>query len=636
MSSGSAHNAGTSTLYVNPRGDDRNPGSSDSPFLTIQAAVNAMRNLSAGDLKRIAIAPGLYKDTAVLLEPEDSGLVLEGDGTGEAILCGGIQVTGWQSDGNGRFSAPAPAGACAEKPVDALLVNREFAPQARLPRRGAFRHKNIFPVKWLSSSDGGWERKPSQEELMRLRCREGDLPSCLSVGSARVQLFHQWDESRVGCAGYDPETLTITFSQAPGHPPGAFAEHGDNPKAMTYVLWNLAEGMHEPGQWWHDCERNRIVYWPHHHEDMQAIEVIAPFHQGALTVRGREGLPVRDITIRNLAVIAGSGGNRPAGFGAGAVAGALHLLDVSGVTIEGLHIHHTGGAGIRRSDSGGSHEGLVEKVSIRRCRIHHTGGPGIRIDAARDCVVEDCIVEDIGLIHSSALALSLSGEDSVIRHNLVRRCPYSGIQSAGARGTVIEFNRIEEFMLKLDDGGAIYVFAGKGTVLRGNAAFGASGRKGHAYYLDEQSEGCLVEGNLAVDTASPILNHMSRNCTHRNNIFIDRGDMSLGWPRCRDFTFNGNILLADGSIVFHGEEGSVIQLEGNVICAKKGGVIWARLEPGGYDEKVREPMAEDHVNRMDDPGLLGIEREMVRPVNGGAAAASGLPVQDFTKAGPRL
>ena len=623
------------TLHIDPSGDDRNPGTMASPLQTLQAAIPRARAIIPGAERRIVVQPGLYPDTQAFLGPEDSGLTIEGAGPGEAILCGGHVLRGWEPDSQGWYSAPAPDGLNAEAPLEALLVNGRFAAQARLPRRGAFRHLNEFPVRWMSSSAGGWERKPTQEELMHLLCREGDLPDNLQVRSARIQLFHQWDESRVGCAGYDPATRVLTFSQEPGHPPGSFA-YQDNPKARTYVVWNVPDGMLEPGQWHHDVERNRIVYWPHPYEDMSVIQVIAPVHQGILNLQGQAGSFVRNVTIRSLSIIAGAGGSRPAGFGAGAVAGAIHLIDVSGVTLERLHIHHTAGAGIRRNDSPAKgHSPVVQEVHIRRCHIHDTGGPGVRIDATRDCVVEDCTVEDIGLIHTSALALSLCGEGSLIRHNLVRRCPYSAIQSAGARGIVIEYNRIEEFMQKLDDGAGIYVFAGKGTVFRGNVAYGTSGRVAHAYYLDEQSEDCLVENNLAVDTASPIHNHMGRSCTHRHNVFIDRGDMQLSWCRCRDFVFQGNLLLAAGKITFSMDREALAHMSVNVLSAGDKGLTVEWLKSDGYDVTGSEPLLPGASNRSGDPGLSGVERERLRLVTGGAAAVLGLPAQDVSRAGPR-
>ena len=63
---------------------------------------------------------------------------------------------------------------------------------------------------------------------------------------------------------------------------------------------------------------------------------------------------------------------------------------------------------------------------------------------------------------------------------------------------------------------------GKRVVLRGNyihdivdmGGYGAS-----AYYLDEQAEDCLVEGNLSVRVARPSHNHMAR----KNTLDVQRG-----------------------------------------------------------------------------------------------------------------
>ncbi|GAH89093.1 unnamed protein product, partial [marine sediment metagenome] len=99
-------------------------------------------------------------------------------------------------------------------------------------------------------------------------------------------------------------------------------------------------------------------------------------------------------------------------------------------------------------------------------------------------------------------------------------------------------------MLELHDGGGIYCFAGKNLVLRGNfirdipdtGGYGAS-----AYYLDERSENCLVEGNLSLRVDRPSHNHMANKNTIRNNVFIIDGDARLTFPRSSNYVFEKNI-----------------------------------------------------------------------------------------------
>jgi hypothetical protein len=56
-------------------------------------------------------------------------------------------------------------------------------------------------------------------------------------------------------------------------------------------------------------------------------------------------------------------------------------------------------------------------------------------------------------------------------------------------------------MKVLHDGAAIYLFAARNCVLRGNVArdiVDTGGYGASAYYLDERSTGCVVERNLSL------------------------------------------------------------------------------------------------------------------------------------------
>jgi len=43
-----------------------------------------------------------------------------------------------------------------------------------------------------------------------------------------------------------------------------------------YAIWNIREGMHEPGQWYLDRRRGLVVYWPKPGEDVHHLEIVAP------------------------------------------------------------------------------------------------------------------------------------------------------------------------------------------------------------------------------------------------------------------------------------------------------------------------------------------------------------------------
>ena len=125
-------------------------------------------------------------------------------------------------------------------------------------------------------------------------------------------------------------------------------------------------------------------------------------------------------------------------------------------------------------------------------------------------------------------------------------------------------------MQELHDGAGIYITFCKGITLRGNfirdivdtGGYGAS-----AYYLDEQEEDCLVEGNMALRVARPSHNHMAKNNTVRNNVFIHDGDMTLTFPRSSGFAFVSNILQAKGKISFSNAD-AITRMEKTLFSAK--------------------------------------------------------------------
>jgi len=123
--------------------------------------------------------------------------------------------------------------------------------------------------------------------------------------------------------------------------------------------------------------------------------------------------------------------------------------------------------------------------------------------------------------------------------------------AGGGEGLLIEENLISRVMLEMQDGGAIYGGM-KEAILRGNVVrdvvkmgegYGVS-----AYYLDEGARDCIVERNVSIGVARPSHNHIARNITIRDNVFIAEGDMSLSFQRSANCTLENNTLVAPGNI----------------------------------------------------------------------------------------
>ena len=573
-----AMTATANSVYVSPAGRDcwsgrlaePNATATDGPKASPSAGLEALRASGQPHTARLVLRGGEYwLEQPLLLGPEDSGLTLEAAPGEHPVLFGGRRIIGWQREREGLWSADLPEVAAGRWDFRALVVNGRMCARARFPAEGYLTHLSEFPVRWMSTTGGGWERKPTEEELTTMVFRAGDLPPSLEARNAEITVYHMWDESLVGVAALDRERNVLRFSNPAGHPPGAFG-------VKNYVVWNTREGLTRPGQWYLDRVAGRVVYWPLPGEDMARARVAAPTTETIVRVAGSEDRPVRGVTIRGLCLSVTGTPLVSGGFGASAFAGALSLSHATYCRILEAEILNVAGQGIKAE--------ACTRLRLERCHVHHTGACGVICRGERN-VVADNRLHDVGVTYPSAIALFFGGRESRIEHNEIHDAPYTGIAGEGADHH-IEANHLFRVMQELHDGAAIYITFCQRVAVRGNyvhdivdtGGYGAS-----AYYLDEQAEDCVVEGNVSENVVRPSHNHMARNNTLRENVFVTAGDMSLTFMRSSDYCLAGNVLWAGGRIKLDGAE-AIASAEGNVYSSQAGDMSptmagFVRLDP---------------------------------------------------------
>lgn len=565
------------TVYVAANGSDSwsgrlsspAPDGSDGPLATFHAALDAARQAPAGSPRRIVVGQGRYLlERPLVLDSRDKGLTVEAAPGARPVLCAGRVVTGWTREGD-FYAADLPDVKSGAWDFRMLVVNGRVALRARLPEDGFFEHESAFDVRWMSTTGGGWERKPTDEELTTLIYSPADIGPWLEPRNAEITVYHMWDESLVGVRENDVAQRALRFSTPAGHPPGAFG-------VKRYVVWNVREGMKRPGQWYLDRAAGRVVYWPLGGEDMDTAEIIAPTAESIIRIEGTRDAAAGGITISGLALTVTNTPLRSGGFGAGAFEGALSVEAARDCVLDDLEISNVGGQGVKARDA---------DVVISDSRVHHTGACGIMIDGG---AVTGNRIHNVGTSYPSAIGLWINGKTPVTASgNDIHDTPYTAIACSG-EGHVIERNLIHHAMQQLADGAAVYVTFARNVTVRGNfvrdmpdrGLYGAS-----AYYLDEQAEDCLVEKNVSLGSSRPSHNHMARRNTLRNNIFISDADMTLTFPRSDDFVFEQNVLVAPGAVTFEGPL-AIETWRSNVISSGDGAMTLARMERGeSGDEK---------------------------------------------------
>ena len=558
-------------VFVAPNGNDANDGTLEKPFATLEKARDAVRLLPS-EKKQIIARGGTYYDVGLELTEEDSGLVIDAAPGEKPLLYGGVLLSGWEKDGDQFYSAPLPAGH-EKAEVRLLEVGGVMAPRARYPGSGRLTHESTFKVKWMSTSKGGWERKPTEQELTTLRYKAGDLGDWLDLRSAEITVYHMWDESCVGLAANDISTRTLRFASAAGHPPGAFG-------VKDYVVWNVREGLTSPGQWFHDRTRNRIVYWPLPGQNPNQTPIIAGTRETILRLRGTEAKPVTGVTLRGLSFSATTVPLLAAGFASVAFDGAVSLENAESCTVDHLTVTRVAGHAVKAQNN-------CRDIHVLNSELAECGAGGLYV-GGDGAMIENNLVHDVGLISPSAIGIfNRGGKNGTVRHNEVHHTSYSAIGYCTTENTIIESNLLYDCMKILHDGAAVYLGDGsKNCTIRGNLARDVTDSGGYgasAYYLDERCEDCVVENNLSVRVNWPFHNHMALKNTIRNNVAIVEGDAQITFPKSSDYTFEGNVIYATGKNRIIGDN-AVTTWKNNIFFSQSG-----KVDHCGFEDQKKGP-----------------------------------------------
>jgi len=554
----------TAVFFVAPDGSDNNNGTEKKPFKTLMKARDAARKLKAEEPKKIIVRGGLYYEVELALGPEDSGLTIEAYPGEKPVLYGGRPITNWEKDGN-FYSAKLEGVKDRTWDFRLLLVNNEMRPRARLPKTGEFKHLNIWHARWLGSTGRGWETQPTLKDLTTMKYHRGDIGPWLDIRNAELTTFNSWDETLVGLKSMDEDTQTVTFSITAGYPPGSFRFHEmidgnivNWQKGQTYIIWNVREGMHEPGQWYLDRTNEKLVYWPLPGEDISKINVLAPTKETVIDIKK----DTKDLTLKGLVISC----TKTPLIEYGAFKGAISGDGINNCRFIDLTVENVSGYGITNSGNNLLFEG---------CEIKYTGTGGVNI-GGKNVTFTNNHIHDDGLIYPSGVALGIGTDNSRINHNEVHSTSYIGIL-CGGQGNILESNLVYDVMKELNDGGHFYI-AGKDNIIRGNVALVAKGDEKRweaaatrgeelfvwAYYMDKIATNCVFENNLAINTVRPTHMHWTANCTLRNNVFIDKGLQILTFPRSFGLTFENNILVAE-EIWFQKPSDDVVEIKNNII-----------------------------------------------------------------------
>ncbi len=533
------------TLYVSEKGSDENSGTIDSPFATLDRAIEELNELSKSENKspvEVLIREGNYTLTESLsLTTYPFGVTMKAYEKENVSLTGGVKI--YSSDFSEIKDDLVLSRLSEEQKAKIKVVN--------LKEKGLTAEQigNIHAVGG-DTSEGYYDyvtpgtntdiykdgerlinaRYPNSGEycyitdvLDRGDSNETIEESYKNTGKAisnprggTIKLTHEvmehvktWEDNKIWAYGYfmydwadgstpiktfDFENDTLTFE--------FYSSHGYAVNGYLY-FFNVLEELDTPEEYYIDRE-NLLMYC--FFDENKESEFVFPILEDTI-IKGNTS----DFTFENIKFDFTKN----------------DCINLSGnnITIRNCTISRCSGTGI--SIKGNNN-------LVYGCELSHLGKAGVILEGgelktltAGNNIIENCDIHDFAQVYRTyqpgAYVLGAGGK---IIHNEIYNAPHEAVSFTGAEH-IIAYNYIHDVALEVNDGGAIYSgrnWAAYGNLIENNiieniGLFGESTPS--AIYLDDGISGITVRNNIIKTCTGYALNICSgHDLIIENNIII--------------------------------------------------------------------------------------------------------------------
>ena len=398
-------------IYVSLQGNDKNPGTKEAPFNTLNRAIKQAREWRR--LNRPEVSGGIYirleegvyaQRNSLFLRPEDSGtsdsptVICAVDGA-HPVISGGVAVTGWKRGCN----HPAIPEKLKQKIWSAeapLIGNRRVETRQMWVNGHKVQRAAQFP-------DGELERMIDfnpEEQTITIPVSQSVNPNRLQNAGQLEMIVHQrWAIAilRVKSIDVKDGQAVVRFHEPESHlefahpwpQPAIGGEKGNS----SFCLTNALELLDQPGEWFQEYPSGTIYYYPQADENMETAEVIIPALETLVTIDGTLSRPVKHIQFNGI-TFAHTSWMRPSYQGHVTLQGGFPLLDAYKLQEPGLpeKAELENQAWITRPETAIRVRG-AEHIDFKHCTFRHLSSTGLDYEwAVTASSVEDCQFTDIG------------------------------------------------------------------------------------------------------------------------------------------------------------------------------------------------------------------------------------------------
>ena len=525
-----------SEFYVSPTGHDQGPGTLAQPFLTLEAARDAIQQAKrTGPLPRRGVTVWMsggdyYRTNTFTLTAADSGtpeapVVYRAAAKQTARFIGGKSVVGFQPVTDPAIRDRLDPSACdAVRQMD--LRAQGITDFGKLQSRGFTRSSTIGaalelfydgkPMTLARWPNGEFAKITGFPKEHATKDPQGGTLGELEAGFyfagdrprrwkslADVWVYGYWSQDWADT--YEQvATIDLTTNLVKTLPP--YGKYGFRPGQRFYFL-NVLEELDQPGEWYLDRTTGHLYFWPPGPLDQHTV-LVSTLATPLLTMSNAACVTVRGLTFectRGVAVeIIGGVSNVVSEC-------AIRNPGTYGVVVQGGSHHTVNACEIQAPGDGG---------------ILLTGGDRLTLTPGGHQAVNNHIHDFGRWCRCYRPAVMINGVGNRVAHNLIHNGPHNAIQ-LGGNDHVIEFNEIHHVCTETGDVGAFYMgrdWTQRGNVVRYNYFHDLTGpgRLGAmAVYLDDMTSGTTVFGNIFYKAQHAVFIGGGRDNLVENNVFVD-------------------------------------------------------------------------------------------------------------------
>lgn len=567
-------------IYISPTGSDKNIGSEDQPFATLQQARDHIRELKKKGLNKdvnVYLRKGTYYLSETLelglqdSAPEGHRITFKNYEDEHPVLSSGIKITGWTKETNDLPGLPAEAKGkiwSASLPPGINSFYTLYEGDTRLPRAVT---KGFFPTKEYVSNN---PEKP--EDLYLLEFPAGKIKNWDNLPD--VEVFIQpavaWTMNILSLEWVD-EKKNVAKTKIPATYPLTGTKHERFPEGTVRVE-NVFEGLDGPNKWVLNSKSRKIYIWPANEKPGENI--MAPKLKVLIKVAGNSrikeaaDIPVKGIHFQGLTFTQADRGDTWDLDDSGIQHdwemedkdnAMLRFRGAEDCSVDACHFYNAGDNAIRLDFH-------AQRIEIKNSLFHDLGqsavmmlgyGPGTK-DVNKYNKVVNNHIHDCGQIwwHSQMITMWQSGEN-LVAHNYIHNVPRKAVAISGvrppafrpnapdvretrrsirfnevgkaskleelppflhARNNIVEYNEIHHALNKMGDGGVINASgAGLGNIIRYNYIHDINNPQANSCIrCDNAQNGTTISHNIIFNSPNIGIAPKGKNIV-RNNFLID-------------------------------------------------------------------------------------------------------------------